>query len=40
MEGIRNVYSILIGKREGIRQIGRPRLRWKDNTRIDFREIG
>jgi hypothetical protein len=26
-----NVYTILIGKYEGNKPLGRPRLRWKDN---------
>jgi len=30
----------LIGKPEGKRPLGRPRRRWKDNIRIDLREIG
>jgi hypothetical protein len=35
----RNAYRILVGKREGKRPLGRPRLRWVDNIRIDLREI-
>jgi hypothetical protein len=35
----RNVYKILVGKPEGKRQLGRPRFRWEDNTKIDVREI-
>jgi hypothetical protein len=26
--------------REGKRQLGRPRCRWVDNTKIDLREVG
>jgi hypothetical protein len=37
---IRNAYSILFGKPEGNRPIGRPRRKWEGNIRIDFREIG
>jgi hypothetical protein len=37
---LRNVYNILVGKPEGKRPLGQPRLRWKDNIRIDLREIG
>jgi hypothetical protein len=33
----RNVYRILIGKPEGKRPLGRPRRRWEDNIKIDFR---
>jgi hypothetical protein len=32
--------SILIGKPEGKRPLGRSRSRWEDNIRIDPREIG
>ena len=28
----RGVYRVLVGKPEGKRQLGRPRLRWEDNT--------
>jgi hypothetical protein len=36
----RNAYSILVGKPEGKRSLGRPRRRWVDNIKIDIREIG
>jgi hypothetical protein len=36
----RKSYNILVGKPEGKRPFGRPRSRWKDNTRMDLREIG
>jgi len=39
MGGMRNVYSILVGKPEGKRPLGRPRRRWEDNIRTDLREI-
>jgi hypothetical protein len=29
-----------VGNPEGKRPLGRPRLRWEDNIRIDFRGIG
>jgi hypothetical protein len=32
----RNVYRLLVGKRS----LGRPRLRWVDNIRMDLREVG
>jgi hypothetical protein len=35
----RNAYSILVGKPEGKRPLGRPRRRWEDNIRKDLREI-
>jgi hypothetical protein len=36
----RNAYRILVGKPEGKRPLGRPRRRWEDNIKMDFREIG
>jgi hypothetical protein len=36
MEEMRNAYNILVGKHEG----KRPRCRWKENIRMDLREIG
>jgi hypothetical protein len=36
----RNAYTKLVGKPEGKRLLGRPRHRWVDNIKIDFREIG
>jgi hypothetical protein len=36
----RNAYRRLVGKPEGKRPLGRPRLRWVDNIKIDLREIG
>jgi hypothetical protein len=36
----RNAYRILVGKPEGKRRLRRPRCKWKDNIRIDLREIG
>jgi hypothetical protein len=41
-EMIRNsgkVYRVLVGKPGGKRPLGRPRHRWKDGIRMDFREI-
>jgi hypothetical protein len=35
----RNAYRILVGKPEGKRPLGRPRRRWVDNIKVDFREI-
>jgi hypothetical protein len=31
----RDMYRILVGKPEGKRPPGRPRLRWEDNIRMD-----
>jgi hypothetical protein len=36
----RGVYRVLIGRPEGKRQLGRPRRRWEDNIKMEFREIG
>jgi hypothetical protein len=35
-----SAYSILVGKPEGKRSLGRPRCRWEDNIRMYLREIG
>jgi hypothetical protein len=39
MRYVRNVYKILAGKPVGKRLLGKPRCRWRDNIRTDFREI-
>ena len=31
---------VLVGKLEGKRPLGRPRSRWEDNIKMDFREVG
>jgi hypothetical protein len=36
----RNTYTILVGKPEGKRPLGKPRRRWDDNIKMDFSEIG
>jgi hypothetical protein len=33
----RNAYSILVGKPDGKKLLGRPRLRWVDNVKIDLK---
>ena len=33
-------YSMLVGKDEGKRQLGRPRRRWEDNIKMDLKEVG
>jgi hypothetical protein len=35
----RNAYSILVGNPEGKRPLGRPRRRWVDNIKLNFRQI-
>jgi hypothetical protein len=34
----RNAYSLLVGKPEGKRSLGRPRRRWVDNIKMDLLE--
>jgi hypothetical protein len=34
-----NAYKIFVGKPEEKRQLGRPKCRWVDNIKMDFREI-
>jgi hypothetical protein len=36
----RGIYRVLVGRPEGKRPLGRPRPRWKNNIRMDLREIG
>jgi hypothetical protein len=39
MEERRGVYRVLVGKPEGTRPLGRPRLRWGDNIKMDLEEV-
>jgi hypothetical protein len=34
------VYRVVVGKPEGKRPLGRLRLRWKDNIKMDLKEVG
>ena len=34
------MYRVLVGKSEGKRPLGRPRLRWEDNIKMDLQEVG
>jgi hypothetical protein len=36
----RGVFKVLVGKLKGKRPVGRPRRRWKDNTKVDLQEVG
>jgi hypothetical protein len=36
----RGAYRALVGKPEGSRPLGKPRRRWEDNIKMDFREVG
>jgi hypothetical protein len=35
----RGVYTVLVGKPEGKRPLGRPRLRWEDNIKMDLQQV-
>jgi hypothetical protein len=35
----RGVYRVLVGKPEGKRPLGRPRLKWEDNIKIDLKNV-
>jgi hypothetical protein len=39
MEERRGAYRALVGKPEGRRPLERPRRRWKDNIKMDLREV-
>ena len=34
------MHSVLVGKPEGKRPLGRPRRRWEDNIKMDLQEVG
>jgi hypothetical protein len=36
---MRNAYTILVGKPERKRPLGRPKHRWEDNIKMDLRGI-
>ena len=35
----KRAYSVLVGRREGKRPLGRPRRRWEDNIIMDLVEV-
>ena len=35
----RGVYRVLVGRPEGKRPLGRPRLRWEDNIKMDLQKV-
>jgi hypothetical protein len=39
MDERRGVYRVLVGKPEGKRPLERPRRRWKDNIKMNIREM-
>ena len=38
-EEYRNAYRVLVGRPDGKRPLRRPRHRWKDNIKVDFKEV-
>jgi hypothetical protein len=36
----RGVYRVLVGRPEGKRPLGGPRLRWEDNIKVYFKDVG
>jgi hypothetical protein len=36
----RGVYTVLVGKPEEKRPLGRPRHRWQDNIKMNLQEVG
>ena len=40
MEQSRNTYRVLVKKPESKRPLGKLRLRWEDNIKMDLREVG
>ena len=36
----RNAFRFLVGRPEGKRSLGSPRLRWEDNIKMDLNEVG
>jgi hypothetical protein len=40
MGEMRCVYRVLVGKPEGRRPLGRPKLRWEDNIKVDLLGVG
>ena len=40
MEEGTGVHRVLVGKPVGKRSLGRPRLRWEDNIKMELQEVG
>jgi hypothetical protein len=36
----RRAYRVLVGRREGKRPLGRHRLKWEDNIKMDLQDVG
>jgi hypothetical protein len=39
-DGEKEAYTVLVGKPEGKRPLGRPTYRWEDSIKMDFRKDG
>jgi hypothetical protein len=39
MEQGRGAYRVLVGRHKGRRPLGRPKLRWEDNIKMDLQEV-
>ena len=37
---MRDVYRVFVGRPEVKRSLGRPRLKWEDNIKINLQEVG
>jgi hypothetical protein len=40
MGEMRGVFRVLVGKPGGMRPLGRPKLRWEDNIKVDLQGLG
>jgi hypothetical protein len=38
--GGKGIYRVMVEKVEGKRPLGKPRLRWQDNIKVDLQEVG
>jgi hypothetical protein len=36
----RGIHTVLVGKPQGKRPLGKPRRRWEDNIKMDLQEVG
>jgi hypothetical protein len=40
MEEWRGVWGVVVGKRAGMRRLGRPRFRWENNIKMELKKVG
>jgi hypothetical protein len=40
MEDLRGVFSVMVGKPEGRRSLGRNRRKWENNIKMDLQDLG